>query len=171
MYLNFARMGHEVVLFVPNLGGKRELPGVQFVHVPVISKKSAVTFFSFYLSLFFILAFHCLKSPPDVLYTRIQTMEWMATLLKCVFPFKYVVEVNGLAPVEMKINSVSRGWISFVTFMERVIYKLSDQVVVPSILIRDPAYLANITQSLIKLNVEINWVCRCMETIWYSWVL
>ena len=133
----FARMGHEVVLFVPNLGGKRELPGVQFVHVPVVSRKSAVTFFSFYLNLFFILSFHCLKSRPDVLYTRIQTMEWVATLLKCVFSFKYVVEVNGLVPVEMKINSVSGSWIAFVTFMERIIYKLSDQVVVPSALIRD----------------------------------
>jgi glycosyltransferase involved in cell wall biosynthesis len=136
----FARMGHEVVLFVPNLGGKRELPGVQFVHVPVIFKKSAVTFFSFYLSLFFILSFHCLKSRPDVLYTRLQTMEWMAALLKYVFRFKYVVEVNGLAPVEMKINAVSGGWIAFVTFMERIIYKLSDQVVVPSVLIRDYLY-------------------------------
>ena len=133
----FARMGHEVVLFVPNLGGKRELPGVRFVHVPVIFKKSAVTFFSFYLSLFFVLSFHCLKSRPDVLYTRLQTMEWMAALLKYVFRFKYVVEVNGLAPVEMKINTVSGGWIAFVIFMERIIYKLSDQVVVPSVLIRD----------------------------------
>jgi glycosyltransferase involved in cell wall biosynthesis len=133
----FARMGHEVILFVPDLGVRRELEGVRFVHVPVISKKSAVTFFSFYLSLFFILPWHCLKSRPDVLYTRLQTMEWMATLLKCVFRFKYVVEVNGLAPVEMKINAVSKGWIAFVTFMERIVYKLSDQVVVPSVLIRD----------------------------------
>jgi len=133
----FARMGHEVDLFVPSLGEKRELPGVRIVHVPVVFKNSAATFFSFYLSLFFILSFHCLKSRPDVLYTRLQTMEWMATLLKCVFPFKYVVEVNGLAPVEMKINAVPGGWIGFVTFMERIIYKLSDQVVVPSSLIRD----------------------------------
>ncbi len=133
----FARMGHEVVLFVPDLGERRELEGVRFVHVPVIFKKSGVTFFSFYLSLFFILPWHCLKSRPDVLYTRLQTMEWMATLLKWVFPFKYVVEVNGLAPVEMKINAVSKGWIAFVSFMEQIIYKLSDQVVVPSSLIRD----------------------------------
>jgi len=133
----FARIGHEVILFVPNLGEKRELPGVRLIYVPVICRKSVVTFFSFYLSLLFLLTFHCLKSKPDVLYTRIQTMEWMATILKCVFPFKYVVEVNGLAPVEMKINSVSGGWIAFVTLMERIIYKLSDQVVVPSVLIRD----------------------------------
>jgi len=133
----FARLGHEVVLFVPDLGGRRELEGVRFVHVPVVSRKSGVTFFSFYLSLFFILPLCCLKSRPDVLYTRLQTMEWMATLLKCVFRFKYVVEVNGLAPVEMKINAVSKRWIAFVTFMERIIYKLSDQVVVPSVLIRD----------------------------------
>jgi glycosyltransferase involved in cell wall biosynthesis len=138
----FARMGHEVVLFVPDLGKRRELEGVRFVHVPVFFKMSAVTFFSFYLSLFFILPWHCMKSRPDVLYTRLQTMEWMATLLKCVFRFKYVVEVNGLAPVEMKINSVSKGWIAFVTFMERIIYKLSDLVVVPSALIRD--YLCRI---------------------------
>jgi len=133
----FARMGHEVVLFVPGLGERRELEGVRFVHVPVVSRKSRATFFSFYLSLFFILSWHCLKSRPDVLYTRLQTMEWMATLLKCVFRFKYVVEVNGLAPVEMKINDQSAVWIAFVTFMERIIYKLSDQLVVPSVLIRD----------------------------------
>jgi glycosyltransferase involved in cell wall biosynthesis len=133
----FARMGHEVVLFVPGLGERRELAGVRFVHVPVIFKKSAITFFSFYLSLFFILFWQCLKSRPDVVYTRLQTMEWMAALLKYVFRFKYVVEVNGLAPVEMKINAVSEGWIAFVVFMERIIYKLSDQVVVPSVLIRD----------------------------------
>ncbi len=133
----FARMGHEVVLFVPDLGEKRELEGVRFVHVPVIIKKSAVTFISFYLSLVFVLLWHCLKSRPDVLYTRLQTMEWLAALLKCIFRFKYVVEVNGLAPVEMKINSVPKVWIAFVTIMERVIYKLSDQLVVPSILIRD----------------------------------
>lgn len=133
----FARLGHEMVLFVPGLGEKRELEGVRFVHVPVVFRKPGVTFFSFYLSLFFILSWHCLKSRPDVLYTRLQTMEWMATLLKCVFRFKYVVEVNGLAPVEMKINGASKMWIAFVTFMERIIYKLSDQVVVPSALIRD----------------------------------
>lgn len=133
----FARMGHEVFLFVPDLGERRKLEGVRFVHVPVIFKNSAVTFFSFYLSLFFVLIGHCLKSRPDVLYTRLQTMEWIAALLKFVFRFKYVVEVNGLAPVEMKINAVSGGWIAFVTLMERIIYKLSDQVVVPSVLIRD----------------------------------
>ena len=133
----FAHLGHKVVLFVPSTGKKRELLGVQFVHVPVFSKKSPVTFFSFYLSLFFILPYHCLQSRPDILYTRIQTMEWMAALLKYIFRFKYVVEVNGLAPVEMKINGVSGGWIAFVIFMERIIYKMSDQVVVPSALIRD----------------------------------
>lgn len=133
----FSRMGHEVVLFVPNLGRKRELEGVRLVYVPVGFRKPGVTFFSFYLSLFFILLFYCLKSRPDVVYTRLQTMEWMATLLKCVFRFKYVVEVNGLAPVEMKINNVSESWISFVIFMERIIYQLSDQWVTPSVLIRD----------------------------------
>ncbi|MEE8127116.1 MAG: glycosyltransferase family 4 protein [Nitrospinaceae bacterium] len=136
----FARMGHEVVLFVPDLGERRELDGVRFVHVPVVFRKSGVTFFSFYLSLFFILSLYCLKSRPDVLYTRLQTMEWMVTLLKYVFRFKYVVEVNGLALVEMKINALPGGWIGFVTFMERIIYKLSDQVVVPSALIRDYLY-------------------------------
>ena len=133
----FARMGHEVILFVPNLGGRRELEGVRFVHVPVFSRKSGVTFFSFYVSLFFILSRNCLKSRPDILYTRLQSMEWISTLLTCVFRFKYVVEVNGLAPVEMKINAVSRRWIGFITFMERIIYKLADRVVVPSALIRD----------------------------------
>ena len=54
----FARMGHEVVLFVPGLGERRELEGVRFVHVPVVCKNSGVTFFSFYLSLFFILSWH-----------------------------------------------------------------------------------------------------------------
>ena len=133
----FARLGHEVVLFVPDLGERRDLEGVRIVHVPVVSKKSGVTFFSFYLSLVFILPWHCLKSCPDILYTRLQTMEWMATLLKCVFGVKYVVEVNGLAPVEMKINRVSKGWITFTAFMEKIIYKLADQMVVPSPLIRD----------------------------------
>lgn len=133
----FARMGHDVVLFVPDLGERRELTGVQIVHVPVVCKKSGVTFFSFYLSLFFILSWQCLKSRPGVVYTRLQTLEWLCTLLKCIFRFKYVVEVNGLAPVEMKINAVSDVWIAFVTLMERIIYKLSDQVVVPSVLIRD----------------------------------
>lgn len=133
----FAQLGHEVVLYVPDLGGRRELTGVRFVHVPVVCKNPGFTFFSFYISLFFILSWHCLKSRPDVLYTRLQTMEWIAALLKIVFRFKYVVEVNGLAPVEMKINDVSKGWIAFVTLMERIIYKLSDQVVVPSALIRD----------------------------------
>jgi glycosyltransferase involved in cell wall biosynthesis len=133
----FARMGHEVVLFVPDMGERRDLAGVRFVHVPVIFRKSVITFFSFYLSLFFILSWQCLKSRPDIIYTRLQTMEWLATLPKYVFRFKYVVEVNGLAPVEMKINAVSGGWIAFVVFMERIICKLSDQVVVPSVLIRD----------------------------------
>ena len=72
-----------------------------------------------------------------MVYTRLQTMEWMAALLKWVFRFKYVVEVNGLAPVEMKINNVSASRIAFVVFMERIIYKLSDQLVTPSVLIRD----------------------------------
>jgi glycosyltransferase involved in cell wall biosynthesis len=133
----FARLGNEVVLFVPDLGERSELEGVRFIHVPVFSKNSGITFFSFYVSLFFILSWHCLRSRPDVLYTRLQTMEWISTLLRCVFRFKYVVEVNGLAPVEMKINSVSKGWIFFITLMERIIYKLADQVVVPSALISD----------------------------------
>ena len=32
----FAGMGHEVILFVPDLGERRELEGVRFVHVPVV---------------------------------------------------------------------------------------------------------------------------------------
>lgn len=133
----FAHMGHEVFLFVPDLGERRKLEGVRFVHVPVLCKKSAVTFFTFYLSLFFILAGYCMKSRPDVLYTRLQSMEWIPALLKFVFRFKYVVEVNGLAPVEMRINGIAGSWIAFVRLMERIIYNLSDQLVVPSVLIRD----------------------------------
>ena len=133
----FARMKHEVTLFVPNSGDTQELQGVRFVRVPVFCTKSGVTFFSFYLSLLCLLPYYCLKFRPDILYTRLQTMEWIAALWKYVFQFKYVVEVNGLAPVEMKINNVSGGWIAFVTLMERIIYKMADQMVVPSSLIRD----------------------------------
>ncbi len=133
----FARMGHEVVLFVPNLGRKRELAGVRIVHVPVGINKSSVTFFSFYLSLFFILLFGCLISRPDVVYTRLQTMEWMATLLKWIFRFKYVVEVNGLAPVELKMSLAPGWWIKVVEGMEWFCFRLPGLIVTSSPQLRD----------------------------------
>ncbi|NIQ02768.1 MAG: glycosyltransferase [Nitrospinaceae bacterium] len=133
----FARLGHQVTLLVPDMGHRSELPGVKLVYIPVGIRKPALTFLSFYLALFFILPFVFIRHRPEIVYSRLQAMEWVATLLKAGFKFKYVVEVNGLVPVEMKIMGYPGWWIAFIKAMEGIVFRLADQMVVPSTLIRD----------------------------------
>lgn len=133
----FAKMGHAVTLFVPALGTTRTVDNVSVVYVPVLSKMPAVTFFSFYLSLIFYFLYYGCKFKPDIVYTRHQQMEWMVTCLRYVLPFKYVIEVNGLSAVELKINEASK-WIQSITrWMEYFVFRLPHKIVTSSAQIRD----------------------------------
>lgn len=133
----FVKLGHQVTLFVPDMGSRKALAGVSIVHIPVLIRKSSITFFSFYFLLSFFFVYHCLKSRPDLIYTRHQPMEWLTTWLKFVFKLSYVIEVNGLAPVEMKINGQPDWYISIIRWLEKICYRLSDRIVTPSPLIKD----------------------------------
>ncbi len=133
----FASMGHETLLFVPDLGSKRELSGVSIVQVPVLFRNSYVTYFTFHAFLFLYLFYLCLTNKPDAIYTRQQTLEWWATWLKIVFGFRYGMEVNGLTLVELRISRVSL-WIIFITrWMEWISFRFPDFWVVPTVQIRD----------------------------------
>ncbi len=133
----FASIGHEIFLFIPNLGATLKLPGVSIVRVPVFNRKPAFTFFSFHAVLFFYLLYHCLTNKPDAVYTRQQTLEWWATWLKVIFRFRYAIEVNGLPLVELKMSQAS-GWvISATRVLEWICYRFPDFWVVPTTHIRD----------------------------------
>jgi glycosyltransferase involved in cell wall biosynthesis len=134
---HFSRLGHEITLFVPDMGYERNLEGVSIIQIPSPVKKSFVTFFSFYFILAFLFIYHCIKKRPDVIYTRHQPMEWMTVWLKYFFGLVYVAEVNGLAPVEMKINRFPSWYISIIRFMERFCFLFTDLIVTPSSLIKD----------------------------------
>lgn len=133
----FAAIGHETVLFVPDLGERRELPGVSIVPVPVLIRRPAFTYFSFHAFLFLYLFYYCLFNKPDAVYTRHQALEWWATWLKAIFGFRYAVEVNGLALVELKLHRVSSWIVSLTRFLEWVGFRLPDLWVVPTVQIRD----------------------------------
>ncbi len=133
----FAAMGHDVTLFVPAVGPPRTVDNVSVVYVPVLSRKPAVTFFTFYFSLIFYFFYYGCKLKPDVVYTRQQQMEWMVTWLCLVLPFKYVIEVNGLSLVELKISGASK-WIQTITrWMEYWVFRLPHKIVTSSVQIRD----------------------------------
>ncbi|GJL80294.1 MAG: hypothetical protein NPINA01_32830 [Nitrospinaceae bacterium] len=133
----FADMGHSVTLFVPALGPPRKVENVSVVTIPCLSRKSAVTFFSFYCSLFFYFLYYACKLKPDVVYTRHQQMEWLVTWLRYLLNFKYVIEVNGLSSVELKIND-SPGWIQGITrWMEYFVFRMPHRMVTSSVQIRD----------------------------------
>ncbi|KMP11964.1 hypothetical protein UZ36_02690 [Candidatus Nitromaritima sp. SCGC AAA799-C22] len=133
----FAAIGHEVFLFIPDLGARRELAGVSIVPVPVLIRKPEFTYFSFHAFLCIYLLRHCLKNRPDVVYTRHQALEWWATWLKMIFNFRYVIEVNGLALVELKLYKASSWIISVTRFLEWVCFRLPDLWVVPTTQIQD----------------------------------
>ncbi len=133
----FAEKGHSVTLFVPDLGVPRIVKGISVVYVPVLTKKPAVTFFSFYCSLFFYFLKHYLKNKPDIVYTRHQQMEWMVTWLRYVLGFTYAIEVNGLTAVELKINK-SPSWVMAMTrFLEYWSFRMPHKMVTSSPQIRD----------------------------------
>jgi glycosyltransferase involved in cell wall biosynthesis len=133
----FASIGHEISLFIPDLGSNLKLPGISIIQVPVIVRKSAFTFFSFHAVLFFYLLYHCLTNKPDAVYTRQQTLEWWATWLKVIFKFRYAIEVNGLPLIELKMSQAPK-WIASVTrIMEWICYRFPDLWVVPTTHIRD----------------------------------
>lgn len=134
---HFARLGHQVDLFVPDMGGRRELAGVSFIHVPVLIRKPAVTFFSFYFFLFFSFLRNYFKAKPDVVYTRHQQMEWLVTWLRFILGFTYVIEINGLTTVELVINSASSWIIDIVRVLESCVLRLPDRIVTSSVRIRD----------------------------------
>ena len=133
----FARLGHEIVLFVPDLGGRRELEGVRTVYVPVGIKRKPATYLLFYLSLFFFLPIYLIKNRPQVVYTRHQQLEWVATCWKWIFGFSYVIESNGLTPVELKMSSAPSWWIKIVECMEWFCFRMPDLIVTSSSQIRD----------------------------------
>ena len=133
----FSRLGHKVTLFIPDMGHKRQLEGVSIVYIPSPIKKSFATFFTFYFFLIFFFIYHCLKKRPDVIYTRHQPMEWMTVWLKFVFNLVYAAEVNGLVPVEMKINRLPGWYISIIGCMQRFCFQFADRIVTPSSIIRD----------------------------------
>ena len=134
---HFSRLGHDITLFVPNMGSERPLEGVSIIQIPSPVKKTFVTFFSFYFILAFYFIYHCIKKRPDVVYTRHQPMEWMTTWLKFIFNFVYVAEVNGLAPVEMKINRFPSWYISIIRCLEKLCFLFTDLIVTPSKNIKD----------------------------------
>ncbi len=132
----FARMGHQVTLFVPDLGSERTLEGVRMVTVPA-GRSSKLTFLTFYALLFFYLPVHFIKIRPQVVYTRHQQMEWLATSWQWLFRFLYVIEVNGLAPVELKMNSAPGWWIKVVEGMEWFCFRMPGLIVTSSPQLRD----------------------------------
>ncbi|MGV7222569.1 MAG: glycosyltransferase family 4 protein [Nitrospinales bacterium] len=134
---HFSQLGHDITLFVPEMGHERSLDGVSIVKIPSPLKKSFVTFFSFYFILAFFFIYHCIKKRPDVVYTRHQPMEWMTIWLKLIFNLVYVAEVNGLAPVEMKINQFPSWYIFITRCMEKLCFVFTDLIVTPSSLIKD----------------------------------
>ena len=133
----FASIGHEIFLFIPDLGSNLKLSGVSIIQVPVIVRKPAFTYFSFHAVLFLYLLYHCLTNKPDAVYTRQQTLEWWATWLKVIFRLRYAIEVNGLPLIELKMSQAPK-WIASVTrIMEWICYRFPDFWVVPTTHIRD----------------------------------
>ena len=134
---HFARLGNRVTLFLPDLGKRSPLEGVDLVYIPVLIRRSAVTYFSFYCMLFLLFPYYCIKMKPDVVYTRHQQMEWITTCLRFVFKFTYVAEVNGLSTVELKINRQPVWVIKLTGFVERYCFRLANLIVTPAPKIRD----------------------------------
>ncbi|PIQ96034.1 MAG: hypothetical protein COV67_11750, partial [Nitrospinae bacterium CG11_big_fil_rev_8_21_14_0_20_56_8] len=134
---HFVRQGHALTLFLPDLGERPPLEGFQVVYVPVLSRRSGITFFSFYFFLFFYFLFHYVRVRPHAVYTRHQQMEGCVTWLKYVLGFVYVNEVNGLSTVELRINR-KPGWVIGATrCLERITFRMADLLVTPSEKIRD----------------------------------
>jgi glycosyltransferase involved in cell wall biosynthesis len=134
---HFGKLGNSVTLFLPDLGKRTSVEGVDLVYIPVLIRRSAVTYFSFYCMLFLLLPYYCIKMKPDVVYTRHQQMEWISTCLKFIFKFTYVAEVNGLSTVELKINRQPAWIIRLTGFVERYCFRLADIIVTPAPKIRD----------------------------------
>jgi len=132
----FARLGHQVTLFVPAMGAVRTLEGVRMVYVPA-GKKPAITFLLFYVLLFFYLPWYFIKIRPQVVYTWQQQMEWLATCWHWILRFSYVMTINGLAPLELKINSAPGWWIRVVEWMEWFCLRMPDLIVTSSPQLRD----------------------------------
>ena len=134
---HFAALGHAVTLFLPDLGKRRALEGVSLVYVPVLIRRPAFTFFSFYFILFFFFIYNYIKSRPDVVYTRYQQMEWMVTWLRFLMPFTYVIEANGVTAFDLKISSTPRWIITATCWMEMFVFRWSHRMVTPSFRARD----------------------------------
>ncbi|MFQ5449625.1 MAG: glycosyltransferase family 4 protein [Nitrospinaceae bacterium] len=133
----FAAMGHSVTLFVPDLGKRKSAEGFSVIYVPVLFPKPALTFFTFYFSLFFHFLYYYFKIRPEIVYTRHQQMEWIVTWLRLIFSYVYVVEINGLSRVEWKIHSKPEWAFRVIYAMEWLVFHLADKLVSVSAPIRD----------------------------------
>ena len=165
---HFSRLGHDITLFVPNMGNERPLEGVSIVQIPSPIERTFVTFFSFYFILAFYFIYHCIKKRPDVVYTRHQPMEWMTVWLKLIFNLVYVAEVNGLAPVEMKINRFPSWYIFIIRCMEKLCFLFTDLIVTPSVIIKDSLqinYRLDSSHFLVVTNGADPEVSRPMDKI------
>ena len=134
---HFAKVGHTVTLFLPDLGGKRTLPDFRVVYLPVLIRHSGFNFFFYYFQLLLLFPYYYFKFKPDVVYTRHQQMEWITTWLRYVFRFVYIVEVNGLSTVELKIHN-KPPWVIFITgLLESFNLRIPHMIVTSSPKIRD----------------------------------
>ena len=133
----FARLGHRITLFVPDMGVHPEFPGVSLVFVPIGLRRPWASFALFYLVLLVVFPWYWWRRKFELVYTRHQQLEWLVTWLKIPLGLFYVVEVNGLAPVEMKINGAPAWYIGWVRWMEGISFRLADALVCPSPVIRD----------------------------------
>jgi len=135
---SFAKFGHEVTLFVPDLGARPRFEGIHTVYVPVFSRRSSVTFFTFYFSLLFLfLKKYFSGDRPDVVYTRYQQMEWLVTWLRFILKFIYVIEINGVTRFDLSLYGKPGWWIAFVCRMEKCVFQWAHLLVTPSGKIRE----------------------------------
>jgi glycosyltransferase involved in cell wall biosynthesis len=125
-----AERGHRIHLFVPF----RRSPlvalhhRVEIVPVPVVYGFSLLlTTLSFYFALPWWAAGHFARVHPDVVYTRMTFLDWLAIVpLRVFFRFSYVPEVNGIRSMEAGGSAVKR-WL--IAWQEKITLRLSDKVI------------------------------------------
>ena len=119
---NLRELGHEAILFLPELGFPEKQTGTPLKQIPVIDIPIIRPLFYSMLNLFSLI-FYVLKSKPDIIYIRYM-LDFFPTLFAWLFRIPCIVEVND----EIYLASSIKGKIA--SLCNRINFMCATKIIV-----------------------------------------
>lgn len=127
---NLKKLGHNVILFAPNIGRSLFQSDVRLVSVPILDIK-LIREYTYYLFLTAYLLYYHLKNRADILYVREMAISLTPFFLSRFLRLPYIVEVNGMVSADLISTKAPQWKIWLYNAYQRFNTKTADRIIVP----------------------------------------